>query len=106
MHGRIRLLVLGILPALLLLVGCDNRQWLNDEEEYLDKAASEQLNTQNRHLLEDHDIDYRLVIQSAAGDINQRARRLFQDSGAGQRSDAGRGLLLFSTRSRMKSVWR
>ena len=94
MHGRIRLLVLGIMPALFLLTGCDNRQWLNDEEEFLSKAASEQLNTQNHYLLEDHDIDYRLVIQAAEGDINQRARRHFQDSGAGQRSQTGRGLLL------------
>ncbi|MGJ3256185.1 MAG: TPM domain-containing protein [Alcanivorax sp.] len=94
MQGRIRLLVLGILPALFLLSGCDNRQWLDDKQGYLSKPASEQLNTQNRHLLEDHDIDYRLVIQAAEGDINQRARRLFQDSGAGQRSQTGRGLLL------------
>ena len=94
MHGRIRLLILITLSPLILLSGCDNRQWLEDEQGYLSPPASEQLNTQNHYLLEDHDIDYRLVIQSADGDINQRARRLFQDSGAGQRSEAGRGLLL------------
>lgn len=84
-----------LLLVLLGLAGCGGEQhWLDDPDGVLTPEQADYLNRHHRHLLEDHDIDYRVVISAAGGDMEQRALALFAELGAGRRSDSGRGLLL------------
>ena len=81
--------------ALLLLVACSGSDtWLEDRAGLLDEEQAEALNNYHRHLLADHGIDYRMVIEEGEEDINRRAVKLFESIGVGDRSEGGRGLLL------------
>lgn len=79
----------------LLVAACSQPDtWLEDRNGLLGEEPSDHLNTAHRQLLEDHDIDYRVVIESDDGDINRRAVELFKSLSVGEHSDSGRGLLL------------
>ncbi|MBO6851894.1 MAG: TPM domain-containing protein, partial [Marinobacter sp.] len=90
---RIQWMLIGCL--VLTLAGCSEPPtWLEDRVDLLSDEQARSLNDYHRYLLEDHDIDYRMVIEAGDDDINQRAVTLFRSMKVGQRSDAGRGLLL------------
>lgn len=80
---------------LVLLVGCsESATWLEDRADLLNEDQSKALDTYHEHLLADHGIDYRVVIEAGEADVNRRAVKLFESIGVGQRSEGGRGLLL------------
>lgn len=80
---------------ILAVAACSSDEvWLDDRAGVLSESQAKYLNDFHRHLLEDHDIDYRVVIESGGEDVNMRAVRLFEDIGVGGRSQGGRGLLL------------
>lgn len=85
-------------PLLLVLIGlagcADKAHWLEDPDHVLSTGQADYLKLHHRHLLEDHDIDYRVVISASGGNMEQRALALFSELGAGRKSDSGRGLLL------------
>ncbi|XOZ32780.1 TPM domain-containing protein [Halomonadaceae bacterium KBTZ08] len=81
--------------VLVLLVACsDSGTWLEDRADLLSEDQAQALNTYHEHLLADHGIDYRVVIEAGEADVNRRAVKLFESIGVGQRSEGGRGLLL------------
>jgi uncharacterized protein len=93
---RIRRVLSGLLIAVALpLFGCDSDPGLvNDGAGLMDEAQREHLAEYHGFLLEDHDIDYRVVTVEDSGDINRFAVERFEALAVGQRSDKGRGLML------------
>lgn len=84
-----------LLLLLMMLAGCTGEPlWLEDPDRVLTPRQADYLKQHHRQLLEDHDIDYRVVISSVGGDMERRALTLFSEQGAGQLSGGGRGLLL------------
>ncbi len=69
--------------------------WLvDDTEQLLSPADADRLAEFHRYLLKDHDIDYRLVTVRTPLTLERYAWERFRDSGVGQESSTGRGLLL------------
>ncbi|MGL6159608.1 TPM domain-containing protein [Microbulbifer sp.] len=84
-----------LLFSLMVFAGCAGEpRWLRDPGRVLNPEQADYLQQHHRQLLEDHDIDYRVVISASGGDMERRALALFSELGAGQQSGSGRGLLL------------
>ncbi|MFL1484086.1 TPM domain-containing protein [Marinobacter sp. LN3S78] len=81
--------------ALLLLVACSRPDsWLEDHTGLLSEGQAAYLENYHAHLLEDHGIDYRVVIEDGHADINRRSVEWFENLAVGGRSENGKGLLL------------
>lgn len=65
-----------------------------DEAGILGPEEARRLDEQHAVLLRDHDIDYRIEVTAAAGDLATFAARRFREREVGGRSRGGRGLLL------------
>ncbi len=65
-----------------------------DDAGLLNDAEGRYLADYHRRLLEDHDIDYRVITRAGAGDLNQFAYDAFRREAVGSLSGTGRGLLL------------
>ena len=104
--GLVIVVALGIAAALALplpgqktdTVLVDDAAGLMDEEQRAHVAEY------HGFLLEDHDIDYRVVTLEDSGDISLFAVERFEERGVGQASQTGRGLMLVIDASRDSST--
>jgi uncharacterized protein len=88
--------------AVLALVAMGAPAWLaseprpvvTDDAGLLSDAEGHYLAEYHRRLLEDHDIDYRVITTADAPDINRFAYDAFRQQAVGSLSETGRGLLL------------
>lgn len=93
---------MGLGLALLVLVAMRAPEWLpsegppvvTDDAGLLDDAEGRYLAEYHRRLLEDHDIDYRVITRADVGDLNRFAHDAFRRQAVGSLSETGRGLLL------------
>lgn len=93
-HTPWRLLSLSALLTL-LLVGCSSdAPLLYDEAGLFTAEQRGRLMAYHRYLLQDHDIDYRILTTRQSGDINRYANERYRALGIGGESTTGRGLLL------------
>lgn len=91
-----------IFPVAVLVVAAAVVWWPTDAAVTLveDRAAlfsaaqNEQLVRHHRYLLQDHDIDYRILTVDEVADINRFANERYRALGVGSLSPSGRGLLL------------
>jgi len=88
-----------IAAVALLLSACTEREpvagiVVEDRADLL--SAAEETNVTRWHtaLLDQYDIDYRVLTVNEAGDLNRLALRRFEQAGVGSLSGTGRGLLL------------
>ncbi len=72
----------------------DDAHLVLDSEGLLTSRERESLATYHRLLRTDHDVDYRVVVEGGAGDIDRYANDRYRDLHVGSLSAAGRGLLL------------
>jgi uncharacterized protein len=92
----------GLGLSLVVLVAMRAPEWLpsegppvvTDDAGLLDDAEGRYLAEYHRRLLEDHDIDYRVITIADAGDLNRFAYDAFRQQAVGSLSETGRGLLL------------
>ncbi len=81
--------------ALGLLLACHaEAPVVSDAAGLLSPAQRTAIAEQHALLLRDHDIDYRVDLGAAAGDVSVHARQRFEALRVGSRSRSGRGLLL------------
>ncbi len=80
---------------LLLVSGCSgDTPLLYDEAGLFTDEQRHRLVEYHRYLLQDHDIDYRILTTRHSGDINRYANERYRALGVGSQSGSGRGLLL------------
>jgi len=83
------------LAMLLALAACEPRpQLVLDTAGLLDPGQEERLALFHGLLLEDHDIDYRVITLKRAPDINRLASDAFAENAVGKASVSGYGRLL------------
>jgi len=80
---------------ILLLAGCSSdAPLLYDEAGLFNDEQRKRLVEYHRYLLQEHDIDYRILSVRNSGDINHYANARYRSLGVGSESTSGRGLLL------------
>lgn len=80
----------------LLFTGGDvlSSRWVEDPSGLLSDAQRTSVARYHAALLDEHDIDYRMLTLTDGGDINWTAHAYFEAELVGERSTSGRGLLL------------
>lgn len=98
--GRL-LVMLGVLAAAVLTLAYYAYDYLAttaprvaDHADLLAEDDTDRIARFHDYLLEDHDIDYRILVAPNIDDINQFAARYFSERRVGAASNSGRGLLL------------
>jgi uncharacterized protein len=93
---------LGIAAALALPLSGHktDADLVDDDAGLMDEAQRARVAEYHGFLLEDHDIDYRVVTLEDSGDISLFAVERFEELGVGQASQTGRGLMLVIDASR------
>lgn len=82
------------LIALLAACGEAPPELVQDGAGLLSAEQQQRLTDYHRYLMDDHDIDYRVVTGRGFSDLERRAAETFAALGVGASSTAGRGLLL------------
>lgn len=79
-----------------LLAGADDspETWIEDRTRLLSAAQRASIAQYHAALLEEHDIDYRVLTLDDGGDINRDAHLYFESANIGRLSTSGRALLL------------
>ena len=87
--------------TILVIASIGAVRWLHSEDALVDDQAglftaeqSGKLVRHHRYLLQDHDIDYRVLTVNDVTDINRFANERYRALGVGSLSNSGRGLLL------------
>lgn len=85
-----------MLTIALVLLGCERTSTVYVEDDANLMSAEEQSRVREHHalLLQDHDIDYRVVTTTTEDDIAAYAAKSFEGLGVGRESKSDRGLLL------------
>ena len=76
------------------LAACGDAEFVDDGARLLSEEGRARIAEYHAYLLEDHDIDYRVITRKSSADIDVFAAEAFAERGVGSESRMGKGLLL------------